>query len=71
MSQKARAVTLFIIVACFTVLIFGGAQIAKHKPPIPSRAVTASGEVVFTSEDVAAHKKEKQKRLQKKKKKIE
>ena len=53
MSQKARAVTLFIIVACFTVLIFGGAQIAKHKPPIPSRAVTASGEVVFTSEDVA------------------
>jgi nitric oxide reductase subunit B len=53
MSQKARAVTLFIIVACFTVLIFGGAQIAKHKPPIPSRVVTASGEVVFTSEDVA------------------
>ncbi|HET8732906.1 MAG TPA: nitric-oxide reductase large subunit, partial [Anaeromyxobacteraceae bacterium] len=53
MSQKARAVILFVIVACFTVLIFGGAQIAKHKPPIPSRVVTASGEVVFTSEDVA------------------
>jgi nitric oxide reductase subunit B len=53
MSPKARAVSLFVIVACFTVLIFGGAQISKHKPPIPARAVAPSGEVVFTAEDVA------------------
>ncbi|ACG73680.1 Nitric-oxide reductase [Anaeromyxobacter sp. K] len=53
MSPKARAVSLFVIVACFTVLIFGGAQISKHKPPIPARAVAPSGEVIFTAEDVA------------------
>jgi nitric oxide reductase subunit B len=42
-SPKVRAVLLFIIVACFTVLIFGGAQISKHKPPIPERVVAPSG----------------------------
>ncbi|HSM93814.1 MAG TPA: nitric-oxide reductase large subunit [Anaeromyxobacteraceae bacterium] len=54
MSHTARAVLLFVIVGAFTVLLFGGAQISKHKPPIPSRMVAPSGEVVATSEDVAA-----------------
>jgi len=53
MSQKAGAILLFVIVACFTVLIFGGAQISRHKPPIPGRVVAPTGEVLFTSEDVA------------------
>jgi nitric oxide reductase subunit B len=51
-SPKVRAVLLFIIVACFTVLIFGGAQISKHKPPIPERVVAPSGEVVLTGDDI-------------------
>ena len=41
MSHTARAVLLFVVVGAFTVLLFGGAQIAKHKPPIPARIVTA------------------------------
>ncbi|WP_242393016.1 nitric-oxide reductase large subunit [Anaeromyxobacter oryzisoli] len=53
MSPKGRAVLLFVIVACFSVLIFGGAQISAHKPPIPARALAPSGEVIFTAEDVA------------------
>jgi nitric oxide reductase subunit B len=52
MSQKGRAVLLFVVVAAFTVLIFGGAQIARHKPPIPERVVGPSGAVVFTGEDI-------------------
>jgi nitric oxide reductase subunit B len=52
-SHRTRAILLFVIVASFTVLIFGGAQIAKHKPPIPDRVVAPSGEVVFTAADVA------------------
>ncbi|MGC3998659.1 MAG: nitric-oxide reductase large subunit [Anaeromyxobacter sp.] len=53
MSGKSRAVLLFVIVAAFTVLIFGGAQISAHKPPIPGRVVSPSGEVLFTAADVA------------------
>jgi nitric oxide reductase subunit B len=53
MSPRGRAVLLFVIVAAFTVLIFGGASIAKHKPPIPERIVAPSGEVVLTAADVA------------------
>jgi nitric oxide reductase subunit B len=53
MTHKSRAILLFVVVACFTVLLFGGAQIARHKPPIPGRAVAPSGEVLFTAEDVA------------------
>ncbi len=53
MSHRTRAILLFVIVASFTVLIFGGAQIAKHKPPIPARVVAPGGEVVFTAEDIA------------------
>jgi nitric oxide reductase subunit B len=52
MSHKARAVLLFVVVACFSVLIFGGAQISAHKPPIPGRVVAPSGEVVLTAGDV-------------------
>jgi nitric oxide reductase subunit B len=52
MSHKGRAILLFTIVACFTVLIFGGAKINEHKPPIPERVVSASGEVVMTGEDI-------------------
>jgi nitric oxide reductase subunit B len=54
MSHTARAVLLFVIVGAFTVLLFGGAQISKHKPPIPSRIVSPSGALVATSGDVAA-----------------
>jgi nitric oxide reductase subunit B len=51
-SHRSRAVLLFVIVGCFTVLLFGGAQIAKHKPPIPERVVAPSGEVVLTGDDI-------------------
>jgi nitric oxide reductase subunit B len=53
MSHRSRAVLLFVVVGCFTVLLFGGAQINQHKPPIPGRVVGPSGEVVFTAADVA------------------
>src|SRR5512141_1803469 len=53
MSQRSRAVLLFVVVLCFGVLIFGGAQISRHKPPIPARAVSPAGVVVFTEGDVA------------------
>ena len=52
MSHRARAVLLFVIVACFSVLIFGGAKISEHKPPIPERVVAPSGEVVLTGDDI-------------------
>jgi nitric oxide reductase subunit B len=52
MSHKSRAVLLFVIVACFSVLIFGGAKISEHKPPIPERVVAPSGEVVLTGDDI-------------------
>jgi len=52
-SHRTRAILLFVVVASFTVLIFGGAQISKHKPPIPARVVSPTGEVVFTAEDIA------------------
>ncbi|MFT3915823.1 MAG: nitric-oxide reductase large subunit [Anaeromyxobacteraceae bacterium] len=53
MTHKTRAILLFVVVACFTVLLFGGAQISQHKPPIPARIVSPSGEVVMTAEDIA------------------
>ncbi len=54
MSQTARAVVLFVIVAAFTVLLFGGAQIAKHKPPIPDRVVAEDGRLVTTGAEILA-----------------
>ena len=53
MNARGRALLLFVIVASFTVLIFGGAQIAEHKPPIPARVVSPGGAVLFTAEDIA------------------
>jgi nitric oxide reductase subunit B len=52
MNHRGRAVLLFVVVACFTVLLFGGAQIARHKPPIPERVVSPTGELVLTGEDI-------------------
>ena len=52
MSHRARAILLFVVVACFSVLIFGGAKISEHKPPIPERVVAPSGELVFTGDDI-------------------
>jgi nitric oxide reductase subunit B len=54
MTHRSRAVLLFVVVAAFTVLLFGGAQIARHKPPVPDRLVAPSGAVLLTGEDVAA-----------------
>src|SRR5512140_22492 len=51
MTSRSRAVLLFVVVLAFGVLIFGGAQISRHKPPIPERVVTPSGQVVLTGED--------------------
>lgn len=52
MSHRSRAVLLFVIVAGFSVLLFGGAKISEHKPPIPERIVAPSGEVILTGDDV-------------------
>jgi nitric oxide reductase subunit B len=52
-TARSRALLLFVVVLCFGVLIFGGAQISRHKPPIPARVVSPAGEVVFTEGDVA------------------
>lgn len=52
MNHKTRAILLFTLVGCFTVLIFGGVKIDQHKPPIPERVVAPSGEVLLTGEDV-------------------
>jgi nitric oxide reductase subunit B len=54
MSHKARAILLFVIVGAFTVLIFGGAKISEHKPPIPERVVAPTGEVILTGDDIRA-----------------
>ena len=51
-NHRNLAIVLFVIVASFTVLLFGGAKINEHKPPIPGRVVDASGAVVFTQDDV-------------------
>ncbi|HYG67640.1 MAG TPA: nitric-oxide reductase large subunit, partial [Anaeromyxobacteraceae bacterium] len=52
MSHRARAVLLFVVVGAFTVLLFGGAKISEHKPPIPERVVAPSGEVILTGDDI-------------------
>jgi nitric oxide reductase subunit B len=52
MSHRTRAVLLFVVVAAFSVLIFGGAKIYEHKPPIPERVVAPTGDVVLTGEDI-------------------
>jgi nitric oxide reductase subunit B len=51
-SNRSRAILLFALVAAFSVLIFGGTQIDRYKPPIPERAVDGSGKVLFTEGDI-------------------
>ncbi len=51
-NHRNLAIVLFVIVAGFTVLLFGGARIDEYKPPIPARVVDAGGQVVFTHDDV-------------------
>ncbi|MFV8258867.1 nitric-oxide reductase large subunit [Bdellovibrio bacteriovorus] len=41
-----------VVVASFSVLIFYGVEIYREAPPIPDKVVTASGEVLFTGEDI-------------------
>jgi len=53
-NPRARAILLFLLALTFGVLIFGGYLINKEKPPIPSRAVTETGDVIFTADDVLA-----------------
>ncbi len=53
-NSRSKAILLFVVVAAFSVLIFGGARIDAMKPPIPARVVDASGHVLLTSGDVMA-----------------
>ena len=43
---------LFVFVASFAVLLFTGKRIAEEAPPIPTRVVTASGEVLVATDEV-------------------
>ncbi|GEJ57018.1 nitric-oxide reductase large subunit [Anaeromyxobacter diazotrophicus] len=53
-NQRSKAILLFVLVAAFSVLIFGGAKINQHKPPMPAKIVDAQGQVVFTYDDLMA-----------------
>jgi nitric oxide reductase subunit B len=53
-NARSKAVLLFVLVAAFTVLIFGGARIDQNKPPIPARVVDAAGQTIFTYDDIMA-----------------
>ncbi|HEY3355619.1 MAG TPA: nitric-oxide reductase large subunit [Polyangia bacterium] len=53
-NHRNLAIVLFVVVGAFSVLIFGGAQISKHKPPIPERVLAPDGRVVFTGDDIRA-----------------
>lgn len=52
MNARSKAILLFVLVAAFSVLIFGGAKINEHKPPLPAKVVDAQGQVVFTHDDI-------------------
>lgn len=41
-----------VVVASFSVLIFYGVEIYREAPPIPDKVVTATGETLFTREDI-------------------
>jgi nitric oxide reductase subunit B len=43
---------LFVFVASFAVLLFAGKRIADEAPPIPSRVVTPSGEVLIATDEI-------------------
>ncbi len=51
-DTRLRALLLFVVVGAFSVLIFGGAKIAEHKPPIPAKVVEPGGREAFTGKDV-------------------
>jgi nitric oxide reductase subunit B len=53
-NARSKAILLFVLVAAFSVLIFGGAKINQHKPPMPAKIVDASGATVFTYDDLMA-----------------
>ncbi len=55
-SERIRAVLLFVVVAAFTVLLFGGARIAKFKPPIPAMVQTDDGRVVLNARGGKTHR---------------
>src|SRR5690242_12331938 len=54
MNARSKAILLFVLVGAFSVLIFGGARINEHKPPMPAMVVDASGRAVFTYDDIMA-----------------
>jgi nitric oxide reductase subunit B len=51
-NARSKAILLFVLVACFSVLIFGGAKIDQYKPPMPAKIVDAQGQLVFTYDDL-------------------
>ncbi len=51
-NPKIRAISLFLLVLAFGVLIFGGYLINEKKPPIPDYVKDESGQMVFSAEDV-------------------
>ncbi|MFL5262316.1 MAG: nitric-oxide reductase large subunit, partial [Anaeromyxobacteraceae bacterium] len=54
MNARSKAILLFVLVGAFSVLIFGGAQINEHKPPMPAKVIDAAGQTVFTYDDIMA-----------------
>jgi nitric oxide reductase subunit B len=53
-NARSKAILLFVLVGAFSVLIFGGAKINEHKPPMPAKVVDAAGRTVFTYDDIMA-----------------
>ncbi len=51
-GHRNRAILLFVIVAAFSVLIFGGTRIAANKPPIPGKVVTPDGQTVLNGDQI-------------------
>jgi nitric oxide reductase subunit B len=51
-DPRVRALLLFMLIVTFGVLLFGGYLIHREKPPIAARAVTETGAVVYTRNDV-------------------
>jgi len=52
MNARSKAILLFVLVAAFSVLIFGGTKINQHKPPLPAKVVDGAGQAVFTYDDI-------------------
>src|SRR5262245_26102029 len=54
LSPWCKHTVVLIMAFGFTLLIWRSIQTYSDAPPIPQRAVTASGETVFTHDDVVA-----------------